>query len=48
MIFCMLIHVEFMEIKSLLRNIGVGGAKNGFDHRTLKLVISEEGIDGIN
>ena len=37
-----------MEIKSLLKNIGVGKAKIGCGHsglRSLKLAISQEGIN---
>ena len=40
-----------MEIKSWLKNIGVGVFKNGCGHyglRTVKLAISQEGISGIN
>ena len=40
-----------MEIKSWLKNIGVGIVKNGCDHsslRTLKLTVSQVGIIGIN
>ena len=42
---------KFMEIKSWLKNIGVGMAKNGFGyscHRTLKLAEPQKGIRGIN
>ena len=40
-----------MEIKSWLKILGVGLVKNGFDHsglRTLKLVVSQKRIKGIN
>ena len=40
-----------MEIKSWLKNIGMGVIKNGCDHSglsTLKLAVSEKGINGIN
>ena len=42
---------RFMEIKSWLKNIGVGMVKNGWSHsglRTLKLAVSLERINGIN
>ena len=42
---------KFMEIKSWLKNIWWGVVKNGCgysDHMTLKLAVSQEGIDGIN
>ena len=42
---------KFMEIKSWLKNIGVGMAKNEFGyscHRTLKLAEPQKGIRGIN
>ena len=43
---------KFREIKSWLKNIGVGGVfKNGCGHsglRTLKLAVSKEGINEIN
>ena len=42
---------RLIEIKSWLKNIGVGVVKNGCDHsglRTLKLVVSQEGINGIS
>ena len=39
-----------MEIKSQLKNIWEGVVKNGCNHchRTLKLAVSLEGINGIN
>ena len=40
-----------MEIKSWLKNIGVSMVKNGCGHsdiRTLKLAVSQKGINGIN
>ena len=40
-----------MEIKRQLKNIGLDVVKNGFGHsglRTLKLAVSQEGINGIN
>ena len=40
-----------MESKSWLKNIKVGMVKNGCSqsgHRTLKLAVSQEGINGIN
>ena len=40
-----------MEIKSWLKNIGVGMVKNGCGHSgpsKLKLAVSQEGINGIN
>ena len=40
-----------MEIKSKLKNIGVGMVKNGYSHsshRTLKLALSREGINELN
>ena len=42
---------KFMEIKSWLKNIWWGVVKNGCghsDHMTLKLAVSQEGIDEIN
>ena len=41
---------KFIEIRSWLENIGVGMVKNGCDHfglRTLKLALSQEGINGV-
>ena len=41
----------FMEIKSWLGNIGVGMVRSGCGHsghRTLKLAVSQEGINGRN
>ena len=40
-----------MEIKSWLKNIGVGVVKNGCGHsglKTLKLAVSQDRIIGIN
>ena len=40
-----------MEIKSWLKNIGVGMVRNGCGHsglRTLKLAASQERMNGIN
>ena len=37
-----------MEIKSWLKNVGVGLVKNGCDHFGLKLAVSQNGINGIN
>ena len=40
-----------MEIKSWLKNIGVGMVKNGCEYsglRTLKLAVSQTGVIGIN
>ena len=40
-----------MEIKSSLKNIGVGVVKNGCGHsglRTIKLAVSQKGINEIN
>ena len=40
-----------MEIKSWLKNTGVGMVRNGCGHsglKTLKLAVSQEGINGIN
>ena len=48
------LHVDtdrLMEIKSLLKNIGVGVVRNGCVHfglRTLKPAVSQVGINGIN
>ena len=42
---------RFMEIRSWLKNIGVGVVKNGCGHsglRTLKLAVSQEGIIGMD
>ena len=42
---------RFIEIKSWLKNIGVGMVKNGCGHsglRTLKLAVSQEGINGVS
>ena len=42
---------KIMEFKSWLKNIWWGVVKNGCghsDHMTLKLAVSQEGIDGIN
>ena len=42
---------RFIEIKSWLKNIGVGVVKNGFglsDLRTLKFAVSQEGINGVS
>ena len=42
---------KFMEIKSLLKSIGVGMVNNGCGHschRTLKLDVSQDKINGIN
>ena len=42
---------KFMEIKSWLRNFRLGMVKNGCGHyglRTLKLALSQEGINRIN
>ena len=42
---------RFREIKSWLKDIGVGVVKNECGHsglRTLKLAVSQEGISGIN
>ena len=42
---------KFIEIKSWLKNIDVGMVKNEFGHsgvRTLKLALSQEGINGIS
>ena len=42
---------KFMEIRNWLKNIWVGAAKNGCSYsgyRTLKLAVSQEGINGIN
>ena len=41
----------FIEIRSSLKNIGVGLVKNGFGDsglQTLKLAVSQEVVDGIN
>ena len=41
---------RFMESKSCLKNIRVGLVKNGYGHSglsTLKLVVSQEGINGL-
>ena len=46
LIFCILI-----QINGNLKNIGVGEVKNGCGHtglRTLKLAVSQKGINGIN
>ena len=37
-----------MEIKSWLKNVGVGLVKNGCDNFGLKLAVSQNGINGIN
>ena len=40
-----------MEIKSWLKNVGVGMVKNGCGqsgHKTLKLALSQEGINEVN
>ena len=42
---------KFMEVKNWLKNFGVGVVKNGcshFGHRTLKMAVSQKGIDEIN
>ena len=42
---------RFVEIKSWLKNIGVGLVKNGCGHsglRTVKLAVSQEGINGVS
>ena len=42
---------RFIEIKIWLKNIGVGVVKNGCGHsglRTLKLAVSQEGINGVS
>ena len=42
---------RFMEIRSLLKNIGVGMVKNGYGHfvlRTLKLAVCQGEMNGIN
>ena len=42
---------RFIEIKSWSKNIGVGMVKNGCGHSgltTLKLALSQEGIDGVS
>ena len=42
---------RFIEINSWYKNIGVGMIKNGYGHsghKTLKLAVSQEGINGIN
>ena len=42
---------KFTEIKSWLKNFGVGMVRNGCGqsgHGTLKLTVSQEGIDGMN
>ena len=41
----------FIEIKSSLKNIELGMVKNGCGHsglRTLKLAVSQKGINGMN
>ena len=37
-----------MEIKSWLKNIGVGVVKNGCGHTGLKLAVSQRGMNRIN
>ena len=37
-----------MEIKSWLKNIGVGMVKNGRGHTDLKLAVSQRGMNRIN
>ena len=37
-----------MEIKSWLKNIGVGMVKNGCGHTDLKLAVSQRGMNRIN
>ena len=42
---------RFMEIKSWLKNVGMGLVKNGYGHSglwTVKLAIFPEGINGVN
>ena len=42
---------RFIEIKSWLKNIGLGMVNNGcghFGHRTLKLAASQKGINGVS
>ena len=41
---------RFIEIKSWLKNIGVGMVRNGCDHsglKTLKLAVSQEGVNWV-
>ena len=39
---------RLMEIKSWLKNIGVGMVKNGCGHTDLKLAVSQRGMNRIN
>ena len=42
---------RFIEIKSLLKNISMGVVRNGCGHsglKTLKLAVSQEGINGVS